>query len=387
MAIQIYKAKDLFHWLSTGADMVVLDVRSPKDFARFRVEGPRPFTLVNISYYDFMEDEEDAVARVPRNRAVRIVCAKENSARYVAEILDRHGFDQIGYLQNGISSWGNLLVLRRIGGGTDYELFQFIRPGKASCSYGLISGKEMMLFDPSRNLDFYLEFAVHQGCMVTKTFETHLQADYIAGSRNIARQTGATFYANDGDFKDSNNPYTPLQDGEIQRFSLGGPDVRVVFTPGHTPGSTSYLIDERFLLSGDTIFIDSVGRPDLGGQAEEWAMMLYETIQSIKGFDPELQVLPGHYIDWREADENLVFARSLGRVLERNRAIYEIDNPAAFIAFIKENMRPQPEEYAIIRLVNANLREEEQERQEELDLGKNECAASGDTKAWESRNA
>ncbi|MDR2550927.1 MAG: MBL fold metallo-hydrolase [Desulfobulbus sp.] len=386
MAIYIYEAKDLFHWLSTGVDMVVLDVRNAKDFARFQVESPRPFTLVNISYFDFIEDEEEAVARVPRNRAVRIVCAKENSARYVAEILDRHGFE-VGYLQDGISSWGNLLVPRPVGRGTDYELFQFIRPGKASCSYGLVSGKEMMLFDPSRNLDFYLEFAAQQGCMVTKTFETHLQADYIAGSRDIARQTGAIFYANDGDFKTSNNPYTPLRDGETLRFGLGGPDVRAMFTPGHTPGSTSYLIDERFLLSGDTVFIDSVGRPDLGGKAEEWAVMLYETIRAVKRLDPNLQVLPGHYIDWREANEDLVFSRSLGGILERNRAIYEIDNPATFVAFIQANMRPQPEEYATIRLVNANLREEEQVRQEELDLGKNECAASAYAKAQQPRSA
>lgn len=386
MAIHTYEATELFHWLATRADLVVLDVRNAKDFARFQVEGPYPFPLINISYYEFMEDEEEAVSRVPRDRGVRIVCAKESSARYVAEILDRHGFE-VGYLRGGISSWGNLLVPKRVGQGTDYELYQFIRPGKASCSYGLISGKEMMLFDPSRNVDFYLEFAAQQGCMVTATFETHLQADYIAGSRDIARRTGAVFYANDGDFKTSNNPYTPLRDGEIQRFNLGGPDIRVVFTPGHTPGSTSFLIDDRFLLSGDTVFIDSVGRPDLGGKAEEWAGTLYETIRMVKRFDHGLQVLPAHFIDWREANAELVFVRGLGEILERNGDIYGIDNQAAFIAFIKANMRPQPEEYAIIRLVNANLREEEDARWEELDLGKNECAASAYARAREARNA
>jgi glyoxylase-like metal-dependent hydrolase (beta-lactamase superfamily II) len=104
--------------------------------------------------------------------------------------------------------------------------------------------------------------------------------------------------------------------------------------------------------------------------------MLYDSIQRIKQLDPRLSVLPGHYIDWEEANQNLVFTRSLGEVLERNKNIYAIEHLAAFVAFIKENMRPQPEEYAIIRLVNANLREEVEDRQEELDLGKNECAAS-----------
>jgi len=386
MALSTYEAQDLFQWLATREDIAVVDVRNAKDFNRFHIEGPYPFTLVNVSYYDFMENEEEALARVPRGRKIGIVCAKEGSARYVAEILDRHGFD-VSYLQGGIKTWGNLLVPKLVTRGDDYELFQFVRPGKASCSYGLISGQEMMLFDPSRNLDFYLGFAAEKGCIVTATFETHLQADYIAGSRDIAQRTGALFYANDGDFKTSNNPYTPLRDGEVHGFRLGGPKVRVLFTPGHTPGSTSFIIDERFIISGDMIFINSVGRPDLGGKVEEWAGMLFDSIQLVKQLDHSLQVLPGHYIDWQEANEELVFVCSLGEILARNANIYEIDDPAAFVAFIKANMRPQPEEYAVIRLVNANLRQEEEERQEELDLGKNECAASAYARAREARGA
>jgi glyoxylase-like metal-dependent hydrolase (beta-lactamase superfamily II)/rhodanese-related sulfurtransferase len=386
MALYTYEAKDLFQWLAAGEDMVVVDVRNANDFGRFCVESPQPFTLLNISYYDFMENEEESVGRVPKGSKVRIVCAKEGSAKYVAEIFEKYGYD-VGYLTGGIKTWGNLLVPKLITKSDDYELFQFIRPGKASCSYGLISGKEMMLFDPSRNLDFYLEFAAIKDCTIIKTFETHLQADYIAGSRDIAKRTGAGFFASDGDFKTSNNPYIPLQDGEVHGFSLGGPRVRVLFTPGHTPGSTSYIIDERFIVSGDMILINSVGRPDLGGKAEQWAAMLFDSIQIVKRLDGRLQVLPGHYIDWEEANEELVFMRSLDEVLERNKNIYDIDNPADFLSFIKANMRPQPEEYAVIRLVNANLREEEEERQEELDLGKNECAASAYAKAQETNSS
>lgn len=376
MAFNTYEAKDLFQWLVNREDITVVDVRNSKEFNRFHIEGPYPFNLLNISYYDFMEFEEDSVAKIPRDRPVRIVCAQEGSARYVVEILQNHGYTDVGYLSGGIKTWGNLLVPRQVSTDQQYKLFQFIRPGKASCSYGLMHGKEMMLFDPSRNLDFYLKFAAEKGCMITKTFETHLQADYIAGSRDIARQTGADFYANDGDFKGSKNPYISLQDGAIHTFSFGGPTVRVLFTPGHTPGSTSFIIDERFLVSGDMIFINSVGRPDLGGKAEEWAALLFRSIQNVKQLDPCMLVLPGHYIDWNEASEELIFALELGDVLARNKDIYELDTLEAFVTFIKANMRPQPEEYTIIRQVNAHLREEEDERQEEIDLGKNECAAS-----------
>jgi hypothetical protein len=83
----------------------------------------------------------------------------------------------------------------------------------------------------------------------------------------------------------------------------------------------------------------------------------------------------------------LLFTGTLAEVLQRNQDIYGIATLGAFIDFIKANMRPQPEEYAVIRLVNANLREEDDEKQEELDLGKNECAASTYAKQQASQGA
>jgi len=376
MAVFTYQAIELFNWLTDKEDIIVLDVRNDKDFKRFQVESPYPFTMLNVSYYDFMEIEEASVARVPKGKKIRIVCAKEGSAKYVAEILDKHGFQDVGYLTGGIKTWGNLLVPKLVNPGMEYELYQFIRPGKASCSYGLISGGEMMVFDPSRAVDFYMAFAQEKGCTIIKTFETHLQADYIAGSREIAARTGAEFLGNDGDFKTSKNPYTALVDGEIHTFADGDPAVKVLFTPGHTPGSTSFIVDGKFMISGDMVFISSTGRPDLGGKAVEWAGMLFDSMRMVRELDDDLIILPAHYISWEEANENLIFAMPFGQVKERNKGIYSINTLDDFITFIKDNMRPQPEEYTLIRLANANIEQYDEDKQEELDLGKNECAAS-----------
>ncbi|MCW5211659.1 MBL fold metallo-hydrolase [Desulfobulbus sp. TB] len=388
MAIYNYQASDLFQWLIQKEDLVVLDVRNEKDYSRFRIESPYPFELHNISYYDFMEAEKESVARVPANRRICIVCAKEGSAKYVAEILDKHGFDDVSYLAGGFKSWGNMLIPKLISDQEGYQLYQFIRPAKASCSYGLIFQDEMMLFDPSRNSDFYLNFAAEKGCTITKTFETHLQADYISGSRAIAEQTGAIFYGNQEDFADSNNLYTPVVDGEVHRFTdENSPTVRVLFTPGHTPGSTSYIINEKQMISGDTVFIASVGRPDLGGHAEAWAIQLYTTLGMIKKLDQDLAVLPGHYMNWEEANEDFIFTTSLGDAIERNKAIYAITNQGDFIRFIQDNMRTQPEEYAVIRLLNAHKKQVDNDQAEILDIGKNECAATAYAKAQAEKDA
>lgn len=377
MAIFMYSADQLYEWIVGKEKFIILDVRNTKDFGRFKVEGPYPVDMLNVSYFDFMEIEDECIAQMPAKESkIRIVCAKEGSAKFVAEILEKHGFTDVGYLSGGIKSWGNLLIPKLLNPGADYELYQFIRPGKGSCSYGLVYNKEIILFDPSRNVDFYLKFAEDNGCSIIKTVETHLQADYIAGSKIISEKTGAIFYANPEDFSGAKIDYETLNDGDLISFDPGGPSVLVIYSPGHTPGSTMFVIDQHYVITGDIIFIKSIGRPDLGGKVDEWAAELYRTIGNVKSLDEAITVLPGHYIDWDEANGELNFARPLQEVKQINESIYSIENEPDFVNFIKENMREQPPEYATIRLVNANLEVVDDEKAEVLDLGKNECAAS-----------
>jgi len=377
MEVQSFTAHDLFTWLTRKEDFLLLDVRNDVEFARFKVEGPYPFDMVNVPYMEFIEMEEDSVARVPRGKKVRVVCAKEGSSKFVGEILVQHGFEDVAHMLVGIKAWGNLLEPVRVGAGEGYELYQFRRPGKASCSYGLISGKEMMVFDPAKNIPFYLDFAKDKGCAIIKTFETHRQADYISGSEMLRQNVGAEIVAPEDDFAVAKFPYTPARDDDRHRFSSGGPEVDILHTPGHTPGSTCYRVDGKYLITGDTVFIQSIGRPDLGGMAEAWSGMLFKTMTEILlKQDDRTVILPGHYMDWDEADENLAFAAPMGKIKEINKAIYTIADETAFFDFIQANMRTQPEEYAKIREINAGLVEVDEAQQEIMDIGKNECAAS-----------
>ncbi len=378
MELTSYKAEDLFKWVTEpGAEFLLLDVRVNEEFDRFKVEGPFLSDMVNVPYVEFVEHEEESVARVPAAEKVRIVCAKEGSARYVGEILVNHGFKDVRYLEGGIKTWGNMLAPKRVAENETYRFYQFIRPGKASCSYGLISNDEMVLFDPSRNVNFYQNFAEKNGARIVKSFETHLQADYISGSKQIAAESGAQILGHENDFKDATFKYQKIDDDQVYAFSKGGPEIRALHMPGHTPGSTSYLIDNQYLITGDTVFILSIGRPDLGGKAEEWSKMLYRTLNDkIAKLDDDLLILPGHYMDWKEANPQQIFSDALGSIKNKNSDIYSISTESAFIEFIKGNMRPQPEVYADIRKVNAGLLEVDAEEQEIMDLGKNECAAS-----------
>ncbi len=380
MEVQSYRAEDLFEWVTSGGhDFTLLDVRNNEEFGRFKVEGPHLSKMINIPYIEFIEKEDESVAQVqiPKEERIRIVCAKEGSAKFVAEILINNGWKDVQVLEKGIKTWGNMLAPKLVASENGYELYQFIRPGKASCSYGLIYEDEMVVFDPSRNADFYQDFAKEHGVVIIKTFETHLQADYISGSKQIASDTGAQIVGHQIDFKDAVFEYQGASDEDVFHFSKGGPEIKAIHTPGHTPGSTSYLIDNKYLVSGDAILILSIGRPDLGGMAEEWSKLLFKTLKTkIADMNDDLLILPGHYLEWSEANPEQVFADTLGSIKNKNADIYGIEEENDFVRFIKDNMRKQPDVYGEIRKVNAGILEVDDEEQEVMDLGKNECAAS-----------
>ena len=380
MELQSYRAEELFEWVTAdGHDFTLLDVRNNEEFGRFKVEGPQLSKMINVPYIEFIELEAESVAKVlvPKDERIRIVCAKEGSAKFVGEILVENGWTDVRYLEGGIKTWGNMLAPKLIASQAGYKLYQFIRPAKASCSYGLIYENEMVVFDPSRNIDFYQSFASENGCKLVKTFETHLQADYISGSQQISANTGAQIIGHENDFQGAAFEYKAVDDQEVFSFSNGGPEIKAIHMPGHTPGSTSYLIENQYLVSGDMVFILSIGRPDLGGKAEEWAKLLYNTLKTkIAELNDDLIILPGHYLEWSEANPEQIFIDTLGSIKQKNSDIYGIQEEAEFVNFIKNNMRKQPDEYAEIRKVNAGLLDVDDEDQEVMDLGKNECAAS-----------
>jgi len=375
--IKSFTSKNLFSSLTNKDDFLLLDVRNKKDFSRFQIEGPFEVDMVNIPYFDFLEGEDGNISKVSRQKPVKIVCAKEGSALYVGEILVAHGFEDVAYLAGGIKTWGNLLTPKRINPKSDdYALFQFIRPGKASCNYGLLYKGEMIIFDPSRNYEFYKSFAESHRTKIVRTFETHLQADYISGSKQIANVNGAEIMAHVSDFKDASFQYSEVKDGESYPVGDDGPEIKVLHSPGHTPGSTSYIIDDKYFITGDTMFIFSVGRPDLSGKTEEWSLMLFDTLTNkVQNLDKNLDVLPGHYMDWNEANDKLLFVENLGEVIQHNAGVYKITTPEKFTQYIKDNMRKSPEVYGEIRKVNSGWLDVDMDEADIMDLGKNECAA------------
>ena len=209
------------------------------------------------------------LTQLPDDREIVVVCASGSRSALAADLLDRQGL-RVANLRGGMAAWGALYDWVVVDVDGSVRVVQVRRRGKGCLSYVVGAGDEAFVVDPSLDVDVYLEVAAEHGWRIRRVFDTHLHADHVSGARNLAARVGATLHLNPAD--SFNFGYAALRDGES--FALGGSSafsVAALRTPGHTEGSTVYFVDERIVLTGDTLFVDGVGRPDLAEHAEEFA--------------------------------------------------------------------------------------------------------------------
>lgn len=149
------------------------------------------------------------------------------------------------------------------------------------------------------DVDAYLTFAASKNMQITHVIDTHVHADHRSGGPEVARRAGAPYRLHES--ADVAFPFTPLRDGED--VELGNTRVKVLHTPGHSPESICLLVtdlkrgpDPWFVLTGDTLFVGAVGRPDLPGRARENAEELYRSIhEKLLTLPDGLEIYPGHF--------------------------------------------------------------------------------------------
>jgi hydroxyacylglutathione hydrolase len=166
-------------------------------------------------------------------------------------------------------------------------------------SYFIGSGNSAFVVDPTRDVQQYLELSKKYGVNIKYIFETHRNEDYVIGSIELAKHTGAEiFHGSWPDFKYGK----VVEDGE--EFRVGNLKVKVLATPGHTPGCRSYVVtdletgdDPVLVCTGDTLFIGDSGRTDFGGPENraKWSALLYESIfEKILPLGDHVLVCPAH---------------------------------------------------------------------------------------------
>jgi glyoxylase-like metal-dependent hydrolase (beta-lactamase superfamily II) len=230
---------------------------------------------------------------------------------------------------------------------------------------------EAVVIDAALPPTVYQDLAVQHGLTITRVLDTHVHADHLSRSRLLAEQTEATLHVPEQDRV--MYPFTPIRDGDT--LEIGSSRIVAMRTPGHTLESTSYLLDDRALFTGDTLFLTGVGRPDLEAspeQARERARLLHQSLARLTALAPETLILPGHTSQPAPFDGQPITA-TLADVISRVTMLGRSED--AFMDAILARIPPTPPNHAQIVALN-EAGEMPQGDPTELEAGANRCAVS-----------
>lgn len=365
-------AEEYLEVIESGKKAFLLDARTREDHAGWPVQWIREIKGDNIPYYDFMDHREEAMGKIPRDTPLYIICNRGNASDEIVDVLLEKGYDAHS-IYTGMKAWGSLYKTGIIADQNQYKITQFNRIAKGCLSYIIESEGEAAIIDPGRHIDQYLDYLKEQNLNLKYIFDTHLHADHISGAIPLAGKTGARYILHDEDAATGNTgSETP---GEKADYALGKHTIRLIaiHAPGHTPGSSFVFFEDRFLFTGDILFLSSMGRPDLGGQASKWVSDLWVTTRGLKEFDESVMILPAHHSGIKEFDSEGKVHATLGELRKKNPLLI-LDSKEKFEKEILSSLPEQPESYQTMRKTNLGIHHPDSEEMEELELGKNRCA-------------
>ncbi len=249
---------------------------------------------------------------------------------------------------------------------------RFFEPKLAQTSYmiGCAAERECIVIDPNRDADQYLKAAEAEGARIAHVTETHIHADFLSGSRELAARTGATLYVSDeGDapwkYAFADEPKVKrIKDGD--RIAVGNIRIDVLHTPGHTPEHLSFLVTDTAganepiaAATGDFIFVGDVGRPDLlekaaniKGTMEIGAKTLYASLRRFSSRPDWLQIWPGHGAGSSCGKGISAIPQSTLGYERRFNWAFKHDDEASFVSSVLSGQPDPPKYFAEMKRLN-----------------------------------
>ncbi len=363
--------------IAAGESVRILDLRDRDAVEAWRIDGPTvAFTQVPSSTFlqaEVTDSVTDIAADIDGDGPITVVCAEGESSAYVADLLRNAGIPAHN-LAEGMEGWARVYRATEIA--ADPTVLQYHRPSSGCLAYAVVSNGEAAVVDPLRAFtDRYTADLAARGADIVAVLDTHVHADHVSGLRSLSAAADVTPSLPEMSL-DRGIAYevVALEDGD--RISLGDAALEAVAMPGHTTGMTGFAVG-NVLLTGDSLFLDGVARPDLEVADDDaqvdLARQLYETItERLERFDGETTIAPGHVSEAAARGES-VHAAPLGALRDR-LAVFDID-PEAFIDRVLSDPPPPPANADRIVAINTGTEDVDTDVAFELELGPNNCAA------------
>ena len=384
--VETITAEQLRDMIDADEEFVLFDTRSPDSFEDWHIDGAE-----NVEYSgdaDELVGEFDEEA-IGAGDTVVTICATGNSASSFAEYLEREGdAHDVKTVEGGMEAWSMVYDVVPIATeNDDLVVLQLQRRSKGCLGYvvGSKGAGEAALVDVAGATDEVRGAARAHGLKVTHILDTHIHADHISKGRELADRLGVPYHlgapaaTRDPDFE-----FDPIEPNAV--VELGDVDIKAVHTPGHTTGMTSYLVDDEALLTGDTLFVESIGRTELqfaDKDARDGARVQYETLHKVIMTESnDVKILPGHFSvtddgEYIDVTPGQPMFSTVGYLWENNE-ILQLDEDA-FVEHMFENLPSKPPNYEQVIATNAGEYEPEEGEESELELGPNRCAATSES--------
>ena len=362
-------AETLRSWLETAKPVVVLDIRSASDRATWAIPGS-----LHVDAYAALKAHNahalDGVV-LPSDVPIVTVCNSGYTSRIASKQLQARGIEARS-LEGGMQAWSLSWNTADISvPGRDTQVIQIRRVGKGCLSYLIGSQGEALVIDASLQPEVYLDLAKSRGWSITAVLDTHIHADHLSRSRLLAEQSAATLYLPDQ--QRVKYRFMPLRNGST--IKVGEASLMAIQTPGHTVESMCYLLDRKALFTGDTLFLQGVGRPDLHASTEETrshAQLLYHSLHHHLLLLPaHTLVLPGHTNTPTPFDK-IPLTATLGDLWNKVELLRLSESD--FVERLVARIPPVPPNHE--RIIELNEAGELIENPTELETGGNNCAIS-----------
>jgi glyoxylase-like metal-dependent hydrolase (beta-lactamase superfamily II)/rhodanese-related sulfurtransferase len=342
-------------------DLFIVDVREPDEVDAWHIPGIHNFPLASLA---------DRVNEIPLDKDLVVVCAKGLRAEKGAKVLAELG-RQSQVLIGGMETWASTYdqVSGDFAGAT---VIQLRRRGKGCLSYIVGAGSRAVVIDPSLDVEKYTAVAAEHDWTISHVLDTHLHADHLSGARDLAKVARSQLWLNPAD--PFNFEFEPLSDGASIELAPGVDlTVSSVSVPGHTEGSTMYQLADQAIFTGDTLFLESVGRPDLADEAEGYAHHLFHSLHDrILPLGDEITVFPAHFGQGVSVESGAFVGRDLGS-LRRSLPALNLSEDE-FVGWAVENVKDRPGNYREIVRINAGGAPTADDDMAALEVGPNRCA-------------
>lgn len=340
----VITVKDLQQKLSDRERVFILDVRPLDQRLEWRIAES-----VHADAYKQLNAGDDTaldMVELPHDSLVVTVCAAGRTSLLAASLLQRKGVRAYS-LEGGMKAWNYAWNTAELTTG-DVKIVQVRRAAKGVLSYVVGSANEAVVVDAALSPEVYQQIAKENGWKIKYAMDTHIHADFVSRTRELAATTGAKHLMSDK--ANVEFDYTPIAEHDLVKF--GSAEMEVLYTPGHTWESISFKLADSALFTGDTLFTDSVGRLDLKADVAEGvkkAKALYKSLNRLLSLKESMKVFPAHTSNTVAFDSSII-SDTIRVVKSRIKTIRVPE--LQFVEYTSSKMPVTPPNYLTISTIN-----------------------------------